>query len=208
MKFKIIGDGTEKGTTLVSEFNVPISGVRHLYFTLDPSKNNLAEIDFSADTDQLEFDISHKKIYLPQGVQGKISNQNRIIKLKIVGDGTASQTKILDSEADIEFEGITEISWSRSYVSFRAIDVLIELKSLKSANPHVWSPSQSAPAYGGFVTSGPYSYTPQPTQNPTPDVDGQIVMDFDSPLSCQHEWVNASFTGLKMVCKHCNADKQ
>jgi hypothetical protein len=26
-------------------------------------------------------------------------------------------------------------------------------------------------------------------------------------MSCQHEWVNAGFTSIKMVCKKCDADK-
>lgn len=58
------------------------------------------------------------------------------------------------------------------------------------------------------------SYTPSSNPNdpnydpsaplPDPNMPPDMMDDFKD---CQHDWVNASFTGLRYVCKYCNVEK-
>jgi hypothetical protein len=210
MRFKIAGDGTFTGTNLYNEYDEEISGYSSLKFKLYPTTGNLAIACFDIEANEMDFDIKPRHRHNPIPVTKVINSGRSNVILKLAGDGTALGSILLDSEADTPIDGITKIVWKNGVVKVWIIDALIELKStcspigLKSASP--------SPSYQGQVgqVTGPYSYSPQPPQ--PPDDPGQLHLDFDDiqddrSISCQHQWINASFTGLKMVCKHCNAEK-
>jgi|GEM_PF-4420138 len=205
MKLKITGDGTLTGTDLFNEYDEKIAGVSSLKFKLNPTTGNLATAYFEIEADDMDFDITPGQRYNATPFPAAIGSGRTKVILKLAGDGSASGTVILDSEADTPIHGITKIVWKNGVVRIWIIDVEIKLTQT-SATATAASVASPSPSY----SSGPGNPNYQ-TPPPDPlDAPRQLHLDFDSgntEQACNHAWVNASFVGLKMVCKHCNAEK-
>lgn len=228
MKLKLSGDGSYSGTNLVTANDELVAGVSNIKFTISPS--NPIRVQFDVEARHMDFEIKTGQKYSPNLTQGGFKGRSEI-KLKLAGDGTAFNSAIYDAETDELIENIELIEWDSAVVHISIIDVDIDLSrkqgsssgsgstgsvtispsaSYSNVNPYnpyaVGNPSYQAPTHQNYQTCG----APPPSQDPC-DAVGQKQFNFDSdasvPASCSHEWINASFVGIKMVCKYCNKEK-
>lgn len=141
-------------------------------------------------------------------------------ELKVIGDGTWGGTSVVDSTTMAEIESVAGLNWEYDHdmgetvLILEFVDADIEIKtSSQSVVPTTITGSYSSKP-PSFINTYPANINSNGTLSIPMPADPLLPPDdpFDAPVPkatfCQHEWVNASFTGLKLVCKHCNEEKQ
>ena len=253
MKLKLKGDGTTNGTSIFSEHNEQLIGVKNFNWRISGQKTFL-----ELEVENAEFEVGPNIKW--NGCNPKVSNG--FFRLKVVGcmSSLGNNLIVVDADSNDLIEDINYMTWkvNRTKVgtagpiglaelSLEIRDPAVELSSkpivtfsqmnLFSNNGHGNTGHTGIPGpvgvpgpVGGPIPTGIPTNKPHVVlgtsagksnasvggYNPCISVDDPLF-DFlnamDKACSCpkskdgNHQWVNAGFTSIKMVCKHCNADK-
>lgn len=217
MRLKLIGDGSKDNTKVFcSQTLIPVNaalvGVRQDY----RSGNLIA---------MLEIEECDVKLYSPLRNPGPVQTfpiPTTFFTIEISNNTPSGFVFARISETGEKIDGVTEIGVSCSsankwkvHIDVMNCDMLISQPSKVAGTgtsqgtsaPQALSPVQSV-SYGGSGPGNPAFLAPTAPADPAdPD---QMQLDFDAaggPVDCSHEWVNAGFSTIQYVCKHCNVPK-
>ena len=217
MRLKITGDGTLAGTKIVTDNDLDIEGIIDFEWA---ASNNRTWAKIQVDSTECIVDFTSN--YYNQN----ISKAHGITKTRFKIVNTATGVKILEASTDEEIIGLMLFKWESGSYWFDYV-ITLDLKHTPiQAPPHIpissgviavgptISPAYNSP-YTPVNSANPYypfSYSPvipPPDPSQADSSDSQLKLDLggNGPQSCIHEWVNAGFSSVKLVCKHCNAEK-
>jgi hypothetical protein len=212
MKLKLRGNGTALGTNVCSENNEELLGIEAFSLSLDATFL-LPILKLTLST--VLFDIPSSSLNV-----AKNNRPNRSgFYLKLIGDGTSTGSKLVDTDTLETIDGLSNFKWFVHQkigiitVEIEITDFIIDLRSNSGSSSSVLlhnAGSLVCPPPSVTISGSGSGGSPPDLLDDIDDLDidlDDIVDANGNIIQCNHEWVNASFVGLKFVCKKCNANK-